>query len=112
MEENKELFKTLFEKSEDFGRTSLELLKLKAIDKSSDFLSIVISRTIQVIFILTLIFLFTFGLSLWVGELTGKVYYGFFIVGAFYGLIAIAVSVFYKPIRNFISNIFIRQIMK
>jgi hypothetical protein len=42
LEENANLLESLLEKTADYGKTSFELLKLKALDKSSDIISTII----------------------------------------------------------------------
>jgi len=104
---------TLFEKAESYSKTSLELLTLKAIDKSADVGS---SLGVQVV-ILTVIAVFTvatnIGVALWLGELLGKSYYGFFAVAAFYLFAAVALFRFRNEwIKIPMSNSIIRSMMK
>lgn len=97
----------LFEKAEDYTRTTVELAKLNAVDKSADVLSSLISR----LAIITVVAIFTLfiniGLALWIGESLGKSYYGFFIVGSFYFIIVLILYSFRNqwikiPTSNFI----------
>ena len=84
MEENDKLLESLLERAAEYGITSFELLKLKALDKSTDILSSLIPLSVVIIlFIIFLLFL-NLGLALWFGELLGKTFYGFFIIAAFY----------------------------
>lgn len=86
------LIEMLFEKVESYTKTTLELYRLKAIDKVTDvFATIASSLIIAVIFALFFI-LFSVGLALYLGELLGKGYYGFFALSGFYGLIAIIMA--------------------
>ncbi|OAB29442.1 hypothetical protein SAMN05444395_10657 [Flavobacterium fryxellicola] len=107
MENNASTIEMLFERAEDYTRTTVELAKLNAVDKTADVLSSLLSRlTVSIVFVL-FAFLANIGLSLWLGELLGKVYYGFFIVSSLYLIVAI-VLYFFKdqwlkmPISNFI----------
>ncbi len=80
---------SLFERVKNYGETRIELLKLKAIDKSSSFLSVVITYTVVfIIFALFFIF-FNIGLALLIGDLIGRSYYGFFILAVFYAVVGI-----------------------
>ncbi|MDI6033454.1 hypothetical protein QLS91_10250 [Flavobacterium sp. LB2P84] len=109
MENNATTIEMLFERAEDYTRTTVELAKLNAVDKTADVLSSLLSRlTVSVVFAM-FAFLVNIGLSLWIGELVGKVYYGFFIVSSFYLLITIILYIFKDewikmPISNFIIN--------
>ncbi len=78
------LLDSLFEKAEAYAKTNIDLFKLKTIDKSADIISKIVAK-IAVIFVVLLIVLFlNIALSLWLGELVGKSYYGFLIVAGFY----------------------------
>ena len=101
------IIESLFEKAEDYSKTSIELLKLNAIDKTADMVSSVITRL--TLFAVTTLFIFviTIGVALWVGELLGKTYLGFFVMGGIHVTIALLIYSFRrewikKPIRQFI----------
>ena len=81
----------LLEKVKDYIETRIELLKLKAIDKSSGILSTIISFLVLFIFSILFVILFSIGLALLIGDLLGKYYYGFFIVAALYIIIGLVV---------------------
>jgi len=50
---------------------------------------------------------------LWLGELLGKSYYGFFIVAGFYALLALIFSIFRKQlIKNPVNNSIIEQVLE
>jgi len=51
MEENAKLIESLLEKAADYGKTTLDLIKLKAIDKSTDAASTFIPQTFVFVFI-------------------------------------------------------------
>ena len=107
------LLKDLLGNAEEYTRTSIELLKLKTLDVTSDFASLLVSRLIVFIFLLIFIFMLTVGIALWLGDLLGKASYGFFIVAAFYGLIGV---ILYFPLGGFIkrriSDVIIKQVLK
>jgi hypothetical protein len=94
MEDNVKQIESLLEKATDFGKTSIEILKLKAIDKTSDVISSFIPHSI-VFFLTASFFVFlNLGLAFWIGEILGKIYYGFFVVTAFYAVTGIVVHFF------------------
>lgn len=104
---------TLFEKAENYSKTSLELLKLSAIDKSADVASSFAVRFV----IITIIAIFTLvtniGVALWLGEQLGKSYYGFFAVAVFYLIVAILLYLFRNEwIKTPTSNSIIESMMK
>jgi hypothetical protein len=103
----------LFEKAEDCTKTTLELLKLKAIGKSADIAS---SFAMQLTFFMVVamfIVIINIGLALWIGELLGKSYYGFFVIGGMYALLAILLrSNRHQWVKTPVSNFIITQILK
>jgi len=89
MEKRATLIESLFEKAETYAKTNLVLFKLNAVDKSADIFSTIVSKLAVIIVVLLIVLLSSIGLSLWIGELVGKLYYGFFIVAGFYVLVAL-----------------------
>ncbi len=113
MEDNTSTIEMLFERAEDYTKTTIDLVKLTAVDKTADVLSSLISRlTVSIVFVL-FAFLANIGLSLWVGELVGKVYYGFFIVSSIYLVLAIMLYIVKdKLLKMPISNFIIAKMLK
>jgi hypothetical protein len=103
----------LFERAEDYTKTTIDLVKLTAVDKTADVLSSLISRlTVSIVFVL-FAFLANIGLSLWVGELVGKVYHGFFIVSRYLLVLAIVLYIVKdKVLKMPISNFIIAKMLK
>ncbi|MGO4822284.1 MULTISPECIES: hypothetical protein [unclassified Flavobacterium] len=103
----------LFDKIEDYTKTTIELTKLSAVDKSADVLSSLISRVTVSIVVVMFMLLLNFGLSFWIGELLGSTYYGFFIVAAFYLIVSILLHVNKDAwIKMPVSNLIIAKILK
>jgi hypothetical protein len=92
METIRTVIETLYERTEEYSKTSLELAKLKSL-----------------LFVLVL----NIGMALWMGELLGKSYYGFFIVAGFY---LIAGFIFHFFLHNWIkkpvSKLIITQVLQ
>jgi phosphoglycerol transferase MdoB-like AlkP superfamily enzyme len=103
----------LFEKVEDYTRTTVELAKLKVIDTSADVLSSLISRLIIAIVFAMFMLLLNFGFSFWIGELLGNFYFGFFIMAVIYLILSI-VLYSYKDqwIKMPISDFIITKMLK
>lgn len=91
MEETIHRLETLIDKAAELGKTSLELFKLKTVEKAAKVVSSLIPHTIVFILFLCCLIFFTLGLSLWLGKLVGNTYYGFFMVAAFYAIVALIV---------------------
>jgi hypothetical protein len=104
---------TLFKRAEDYSKTSLELLKLGAIDRSADvFSSLAVKFAIfMVAALFTLII--NIGIAIWLGELLGKPYYGFFVVAIFHLVVISLVFIFrHEWIKTPVSNSIITQMTK
>lgn len=103
----------LVEKVEDYAKTSLELYKLKAIDKSTDVFTSVASRIIIITIIALFFLLVTLGLCYYLGDVLGKTHYGFFAVAGMYFVASAILLIFRRswlemPLNDYI----VRQIFK
>ena len=113
MEEKVDVLNTLLERAADYGNTSLELVKLKAIDKTTDIISSVIPLVIFILLVTSFLVFLNLGIAFWLGEILGKEYYGFFIVAAFYILLGLIIRfLLNKWIKKLIGDYFIRHILK
>jgi hypothetical protein len=103
----------LFKKTGEYIETRVELVKYKAIDKSSDIVSSLATSIFITLVILIFIFTATIGIALWIGDMLGKSYYGFFIVSGFY---AFAVLILYlcrnSWIKTPVSKLIIEKVIK
>ena len=103
---------TLLEKAENYSKTTIELFKLHAIDKSADVLSSLVSRIAVLMAVALFILIINIGIALWIGKLLGESYYGFFVIGGFYALIAILLYTFeHQLIKTPVSNSIIKQML-
>jgi hypothetical protein len=113
MEDNSKLLESLLEKASEFGKTSIELVKLKALDKTTDVVSSLVPHSIAVILISTFVLFINLGLALWLGDILGKSFYGFFVVAAFYILAGLVLHLFmHKRIKKLVGNYFIKHMLK
>ncbi|MEO6327306.1 MAG: phage holin family protein [Ginsengibacter sp.] len=87
MENRTTSIESLFERVKNYIETRIELLKLKAIDKSSSFVSVLATYAIVFTFFWCFFLLLNIGIALLIGELIGTLYYGFFILAAFYAIV-------------------------
>lgn len=112
-EANEKLIESLLERVTDYGKTTYELVKLKALDKTTDAVSSFIPHSIVLILIAIFMLFANLGLALWLGEFIGKIFYGFLVVAAFYGIIGIIIHFFmHKWIKKLVSNYIIKQLLK
>jgi fatty acid desaturase len=113
MDDNSELLESLLDRATEYGKTSYELVKLKALDKSADIISSLIPHSVVFVLIASFLLFFNLGLAFWLGELLGRVFYGFFLVAAFYVFAGIIIHFFmHKWLKRLVSNYFIQQVLK
>jgi hypothetical protein len=113
MEENKKLIESLLEKATEYGKTSFELVKLKALDKTSDVVSSFIPHSGVFILIASFLLFLNLGIAFWLGEILGKTFYGFFVIAGFYVITGIVVHfLLHKRIKRLVSNYIIKQVLK
>jgi len=103
---------SLFERIEVYVKTTLELSKLRLLEASIRVITAVAARLTVLVFIFLFALIFNLGIALWLGDLLGKVYYGFFIVAGFYLLFGIIFHFFLHGwIKGSISRLIINQVL-
>lgn len=113
MNNNATAIESLFEKAGDYGKTSMELFKLQAIDKSAEVLSVLAGKLVITIVVALFTLSVNIGIALWIGELLGKIYYGFFITAGFYAVVAALCYAFRRQwIKDPVSTAVIRKMMQ
>ena len=104
---------TLFERAEDYSKTTIKLFKLNAVDKTAEIVSSLFSLLVVVMTVVLSIVIISIGGALWIGKLLGDTSYGFFVIGGFYVLVALLLHVFRKQWLKYpISNSIIKQMLK
>jgi hypothetical protein len=103
MENNSNNIETLLENTATYGKTSFELVKLQVLDKTSDKLSSFFPHTIVAFIIVSFLLFANLGLALWLGELLGRIYFGFFVLAGAYACIALALHLF---MRKWLKRVF------
>ncbi len=113
MEDNTKLIESLLERTAEYSKTSFELGKLKALDKTSDVISSVIPHSIVFFLLASFMLFLNLGLAFWFGKIFNNYFYGFFLVAGFYGIIAIVFHFFmHKWLKKSLCNYFIKQLLK
>lgn len=109
MEEKANSIETLFERVVAYGNTSITLLKLQTLDKSSDVVSTLVPRLCILIVTAMFILILSIGTALWLSDLLGKSYEGFFIVAGFYLIVALVLFSVRKWIKKRIGNLVVTE---
>jgi membrane-associated HD superfamily phosphohydrolase len=97
----------LYEKSEQYAKTAIQLAKLKSLDTTTVVVTAMISRLSVIVMMSLFVLVLNIGIALYLGEVLGKVYYGFFIIAGFYLLCGLILHFFLqkwiqKPLSDFI----------
>lgn len=112
MENDPTTIEELYYKLKDYGETTVDLLKLKAINKVSGVSSSIITSIILLVLLFLVLICLSIGFALLIGAWLGNAYWGFFIMSALYiiiGLILFAVRK--KILKEPISNKLIKELI-
>lgn len=113
MEHEANQFETLFVKATEYANNKLELTKLKAVQKASSVVSEAASSFILLCIVALFALVLNIALGLWIGEMIGKIYYGFFVLSGFYILIGL---IFYsfrgRWIKSPVTDTIIKSLSK
>jgi len=113
MEDNTRLLESLLERASEYGKTSFELMKLKALDKTTDVVSSLVPQSVVFVILASFMLFLNLAIALWLGDILGKAFYGFFVVAAFYLLAGIFVHFFmHKKLKKLVANYLIKRILK
>jgi hypothetical protein len=113
MESHSEMIESLAEKALDYGKISFKLAKLKALSKTSEVISSSVSNSAVLYFAMSFLLFLNLGIAIWLGEFLGRIFIGFFIIAAFYGLVAIFFYLFlHKWLKRLANDYFIEQVLK
>ena len=103
------LIEPLLESAEVYGKTSLELLRLKSVEKIAETVAAGISRCLLLIPLVFLVFLATIGVCVWVGNQIGNSCAGFFVVAGGYGVVAVLLGWAHPAVKSRINDALIKQ---
>ena len=107
------LVETMFEKVEAYAKTTIELTKLRAVETSAKVVTSFVSRVSVIVMFSLFALVLTVGVAFFLGDLLGKMYYGFFIVAAFYLLAGILLHFYmHKWIKKPLSEMIIKQVLE
>jgi hypothetical protein len=113
MKDDTKLIESLLERTSEYGKASLELVKLKALDKTADAVSSLIPNIIILVLIVVFMLFLNLGLAFWLGEIFGRIFYGFLAIAAFYGLAGLVLLFFmHDRLKKIIGNYFIKNVLK
>ena len=113
MENIVDSIESLLESAADYGKTSYDLVKLKTIYKTTDVVSSIIPHAIVFLILMSFLLFLNLGVAFYLGEIFGNIFYGFFVVALFYGIIGLVVHfLMHDRLKKKISNFIIKQALK
>jgi hypothetical protein len=108
--ETESLVEPLLERAESYAKTSFDLLRLKALNKTADVSSTLFSRTLFILVVSFFAFTINIAIALWLGDLLGKAYYGFLIVSGFYAIVGIILLIAHPSIKKRAGDAIVKQL--
>ncbi len=113
METTANSIESLYERAEAYGKTTYELSKLKLLETSTIVATSLIARLSTMLMIAMFSFVLSIAVALWLGDILGKAYYGFFIVAGFYLIAGIVLHFFlHSWVKKPISELIIKQALQ
>lgn len=113
MEDKAKSLESLLNSATEYGKTTIELVKLKALDKTSDVVSSVVSHYVVLIILSSFMLFLNLGIAFWLGEILGKIFYGFLIIAGFYLITGVIIYfLMYKWLKKLVCNYVIKQMLK
>jgi hypothetical protein len=110
MESNTNFIEPLIQKIEEFGKTSLDLIQLKSLNKSSEIISDLTFKVVLFTSFSSFFVFFCFAVSIYIGKMMGEIYCGFFIVSLFFGLVYFIIMLLKRRIKRKVKQAIISQI--
>lgn len=98
MDTQKQLIESLVDHTEELAATSIELMKLKAVDTSIQVASGLMSGIIIGLLSSVCVLFLSLGLAFWIGKMMDELYLGFVIVAGGYSVLTI-IGFYFLPKR-------------
>ncbi|MEI6900109.1 MAG: phage holin family protein [Bacteroidota bacterium] len=113
METPAEAVESLLENVETYVKTTFELYSLKLLQTTTNVVSSLASKLPVLLLVILFLFLLSIGMAIYLGELLGKIYFGFFIVAACYLVTGFILYLFLgKWIKKPLSEFIIKQALQ
>lgn len=104
-------FNAIIESLEKYFKTSFEIVKLKSVEKTSDLFSTLIFRFILSIIATLSALILSIGCAYWLGDIFGKIYYGFIVVGTLWGVTFFFLLLTNTILKRKINDFIIKQLL-
>lgn len=113
METKPGIIESLIDQVAAYGSTRYELSKLKSVEDTTLIASTILSRLGIMVQVMLCMLFVNIGLAILLGDLLGKIYYGFFIMAAFHLMLCIVLYFFlYRWIKKPVGAFIITQVLR
>jgi len=113
MENKVNLIESLLESTIEYGKSSAELVKLRALHKTSEIASSTLPHLVVIVVVIFFALFISLGFSIWLGIILENAFFGFFITGAFYGITALLIHFFmHKWMKKKFGDFIVKQLFK
>jgi Putative Actinobacterial Holin-X, holin superfamily III len=113
MKEDPDLIENLFKRVSELSLAHIELIKLKAIDKTTGFISSIFPDFIIGILLSVFVLFLNLSLAFWLGKVLGEIFYGFLVVSLFYLLLGLISHFFMRGwLKKAMTDYLIRQFFR
>jgi hypothetical protein len=102
----------IIQKAGEYLETRIELMRLQTVSKSSDVVSHLLTQIVLIVILILFFLMVNIGLAMWLGDVMGKSYYGFFTVAAVDGIVGILFFLLRKSwLKEPINNLMVRKLL-
>jgi hypothetical protein len=113
MQDQLNSLESLWNKTHEYVETKIELVKMKVAGRTAEMGAVIASRVLIWVVVLLMVVVLNTGIAIWLGEVLGKMYYGFFAVAGFYFLLTMILIIFRGGIiKNPVRNMLIKKILE
>jgi hypothetical protein len=113
MKEDFNLIDGLVQRITEFSQANIELIKLRTIDKIISIISTIFPDLIVCSLLVIFLFFLNLGLALWLGNILGKIYFGFLALSMVYLLFGFATHFFMRRwLKKVAAHYFIKQLFR
>jgi len=110
--ETPNIIEQLIERATEYGKTTYDLFKLKTLEKITNIFSSIVPNIVVLILFATFMLFINLGLAFWIGDLLGKIYFGFLAVAGFYFVLTFVIRfLIYKWLKKLVGNYIIKKIL-
>jgi hypothetical protein len=110
MDSPKNIVENLWDKTEEYTKTSFELTKLKVLESGILITGLLVAKIGIILAASVFVLVLNIGIAFYLGKLFGEIYLGFFVVATFYLLATIILHLYlYKWIKKSISTMIIKE---